>query len=149
MKRLWLFRPHIPEGECKEQAENFNKTLETWTTDLQLPLNATLAALSLLANNATNSTNATCEIIEQDSMDNCYLHSFETTEDFIRFGCEATIVVLGFLYLLKAAREFSFLGPRLFFETIKLCPSRVVFLTSCALLQVNFKIILKQLKNKI
>ena len=110
-------------------------------------MNASVAALSLLANNATNATNATCEIIEQDSMDNCYLHSFDTSQDIIRFGCEATIVVLGVLYLLKAARELSFLGPRLFWETIKLCPSRVVFLISCALLQVNFRNNLQQFGN--
>merc|ERR1719270_1683691 len=133
----FIIRPHIPEGECREEVEISNKTIESWTTDLQLPMNVTVAALTLLTNNATNATNSTCEMIKKDSFDNCYLHSFETTQDRIRFGCEATMVVLGFLYLLKAARELSYLGHRVFYETIKLCPSRVVFLISCALLQLS------------
>ena len=125
----FIIRPPTPEPECKQENNSTeligNETVSSWTTDLMDP------ALVLMS----NGTNATCELVSQTKFTNCYLHSMETTEEYIRLGCEVSIVFLAILYILKALRELSFLGRKVFMENMKLCPSRVCFLFSCLLLQ--------------
>ena len=48
---------------------------------------------------------------------------------------EVIIVIMGLFYILKAIREFLFLGRKIFLQNMILCPSRVCFLFSCVLLQ--------------
>ena len=54
----------------------------------------------------------------------------------VRAGCDVTLLILAILYLLEAVRELCFLGSTIFLENMKLCPSRVLFLLSCLLLQI-------------
>ena len=54
----------------------------------------------------------------------------------VRAGCDVTLLMLAILYLLEAVWEFCFLGSTIFLENMKLCPSRVLFLLSCLLLQI-------------
>ena len=66
-----------------------------------------------------------------------------------RLVCEVSLVVMALLYLCQAARsathsdntetnrQLGFLGRKIFLENMALCPSRVCFLLSCFLLQVN------------
>jgi hypothetical protein len=67
----------------------------------------------------------------------CYLHTYTTIWEQTRLLGEIIIVVWGLLYILQAVREFSFLGYQVFMENMALCPSRVLFLTACCLLQVT------------
>ena len=46
------------------------------------------------------------------------------------------MVIWALIYLVLAVREVTFLGPRLFWKTLALCPSRVFFLIACFLAQV-------------
>ena len=65
----------------------------------------------------------------------CYLHSVETLEEKLRFLAEIILVIMAVFFILKAIREYSFLGRKVFLENMILCPSRVCFLFSCVLLQ--------------
>ena len=146
----FIIRPLVPEEECdqeEEETSSGNLTMSPLTTDMEEP---PMAALLL-----SNATNATCEMVARQVSDgqsvsihevilifrthftNCYLHSIEEPMDQIRFACEVLIVFFGFLYILKALRELSFLGIKIFMENMQLCPSRVCFLVSCVLLQVT------------
>ena len=131
-----ILRPQVPEEECEEQDGMLPELIgneTSWTSDLEMTSKNTsqLTALMLM----TNATNATCQLVSQTEFSNCYLHSMETTEEYIRLGCEVSIIFLGLLYILKAIRELSFLGRKVFMENMQLCPSRVCFLLSCVLLQ--------------
>ena len=96
---------------------------------------------SIAAKNGTNATElvTTCEEEEflhvATELGVCYLHSLETMEEQIRSACEVAIVIMALLYIIKAVREFKFLGRKVFFQNMVLCPSRVCFLLSCVLLQ--------------
>ena len=41
------------------------------------------------------------------------------------------MVVWSFIYLVKAAHEYTFLGKKIFWDNMKMCPSRVIFLFGC------------------
>ena len=152
----FIIRPLVPEEECdqeEEETSSGNLTMSPLTTDMEEP---PMAVLLL-----SNATNATCEMVARQVSDgqsvsiheiilifrthftNCYLHSIEEPMDQIRFACEVLIVFFGFLYILKALRELSFLGIKIFMENMQLCPSRVCFLVSCVLLQVTMLFIYK------
>ena len=131
-----ILRPQVPEEECEQEDGNFpeligNETASTYTSDMSFNNVSQMTSLMLMA----NATNTTCQLVSQTEFTNCYLHSMETTEEYIRFGCEVSIIFLGVLYILKAIRELSFLGRKVFMENMQLCPSRVCFLLSCVLLQ--------------
>ena len=94
----------------------------------------------------------------------CYLHVMDTPIDKIRMVGEGVLVVMGIYFILKvnsshtisfiqssinqkncfwqAVHEFTFLGWRVFMQNMVLCPSRVAFLISCVLVQVNQDIFL-------
>ena len=130
----FIIRPVPPESECSEGG-NMTMLNGTWLNQTNLTsLDLNLGNLSLLLLNS-NVTNATCEE-EKTTFQNCYLHEFDEPWQQVRIICEVLIVFFGLLYLLKAAREFSFLGKKVFLENMALCPSRVCFLVSCLLLQV-------------
>ena len=65
----------------------------------------------------------------------CYLSSYETIRDKIRIISEIVITIWSVVYLAIAARELSFLGWKIFKENMILCPSRVLFLIACFLMQ--------------
>ncbi len=56
---------------------------------------------------------------------------------------EAILVVWSFIYLVSAAKEISHMGVRLFWRTLALCPSRIMFLFACflCLLAVPFRLV--------
>ena len=116
----FIIRPLVPEPDCGQEASNMTA------------LNSSLANLTMMM---MNETNFTCEAVSKTSVYNCYLHEFEEPDQQIRLVCEILIVIFALLYLLKALREFSFLGRKVFLENMVLCPSRVCFLISCLLLQ--------------
>lgn len=60
----------------------------------------------------------------EEEVDQCYLHTYDTTLTMMRGLGEVVLVVWALVYLVKAAREVTFLGPRLFLTTLSLCPSR-------------------------
>ena len=132
----FVTRPR-PEGDC----ETSGQTNQTWLGNLT---DSDLTSLSLEgeagveAGNWTGSVsgNETC-LNDQAGLGNCYLYALETELDYIRCSCEVVIVFLALLFILKALRELSFLGLRVFKENMQLCPSRVIFLISCVLLQVK------------
>ena len=134
-----ILRPQVPEEECEQENDGKfpefigHETVSSWTSDMDMSFKnvSQLTSLMLMA----NATNATCQLVSQTEFTNCYLHSMETTEEYIRAGCEVSIIFLGLLYILKAIRELSFLGRKVFMENMQLCPSRVCFLLSCVLLQ--------------
>ena len=131
----FLVRP-LPRGVCHPE-DPANSTLEMTT---ETPL----VDESIIEWNATDVENATeyitsCEEGEilhvATDFGVCYLHSLETLEEQIRLVCEIIIVVMGLFYLYKAIREYMFLGRKVFFQNMVLCPSRVCFLIACLLLQ--------------
>ena len=67
----------------------------------------------------------------------CYLHHMDKPSQKIRIFVELLIVLMAFCFLVKAVREFKFLGRAIFVQNMKLCPSRVFFLLSCILHQVT------------
>ena len=126
----FLLRP-VPTGTCPEKALLSNNTKELTDSPLTtLVFNETLEE--------TAGQNCTEDVMYiPTKIGECYLHTFETLTDQIRISCEVSIVILGFLFILKAMREFSFLGHKIFLENMQLCPSRVCFLLSCILLQFS------------
>ena len=126
----FVTRPR-PEAACEapDQTEVSN---ETWAGNL------TGLEGEGEAGNWTGSMsgNETCPN-GQAGLGNCYLYSLDTELDYVRCSCEVLIVFLALLFILKAVKELSFLGLRVFKENMQLCPSRVIFLISCVLLQVR------------
>ena len=97
-----ILRPQVPEEECAEDdttlpelTGNETDPSSSWTSDLEMTSknSSQLTALMLM----TNATNATCQLVSQTEFSNCYLHSMETTEEYIRLGCEVSIIFLGLL----------------------------------------------------
>ena len=60
--------------------------------------------------------------------DKCYMNKYDTLWKQIRLVSEIIMVIWSILYLVKAAREFTFLPLPIFIENMTLCPSRVTFL---------------------
>ena len=67
----------------------------------------------------------------------CYLHHVDKLSQKIRISVELIIVFMAFCFLVKAVRELSFLGRKIFLQNLTLCPSRVFFLLSCLLHQLT------------
>ena len=129
----FITRPPAPDGDCgsPDQVDNLN---QTW-------INNTISNLSLEISNWTELTftNESCETPHLVGLGDCYLYNLDSQLDIVRCVCEVLIVILSLLFILKALRELSFLGLKVFMENMQLCPSRVIFLLSCCLLQVRFR----------
>ena len=123
----FLVRP-LPRGVCNPETPT-NSTSEPFDNDNDI------------GTNGTNTTEFVESCEEGDrlhvatELGVCYLHSVETLQEQIRFVFEIIIVIMALLFIIKAIREFKFLGRKIFFQNMVLCPSRVCFLFSCVLLQ--------------
>ena len=75
--------------------------------------------------------------------DLCYLHTYDDNMKIARGVGEIALCVWSLFYLLVAAREVTFLGPKLFLRTLALCPSRVMFLIACflCLVAIPFRLV--------
>jgi hypothetical protein len=92
------------------------------TTALTL-LNSTLAGGKEKKKKSFCGENEIAEI-----RDACFLNTYDTTLKKARGIGEAILVVWSIVYLAIAAREFTFLGRKIFLQNMALCPSRVFFL---------------------
>ena len=105
------------------------------------------------------------DLVIDTGLGSCYLHVMDTPVDKLRMAGEVVLVVMAVYFILKvyitynltqvkvtvcidlinhnddhmsqAVHEFTFLGWRVFMQNMVLCPSRVAFLISCVLVQVN------------
>ena len=127
----FVTRPR-PEGDC-EAPEVSNQTWGGNLTGLEVETGGNWTG-AMFGNETFSSSS--CQS-DQWGLANCYLYSLDSQLDYVRCSCEVSIVFLALLFILKAVRELSFLGLRVFMENMQLCPSRVIFLISCVLLQVN------------
>ena len=127
----FLLRP-VPTGRCSPLKLSAPNSTES-------DLNETVVAMYLNQSYDSDQVSQNCsedDMTIPTELGECYLHTFETLPDQIRLACEMSIVILGFLFIVKAVREFCFLGFKIFWENMQLCPSRVCFLLSCVLLQL-------------
>jgi len=67
----------------------------------------------------------------------CFRNTYDTPMSQIRVICEIVLVVWSLLYLIKAAREATFLERKVYIQSMALCPSRVVFLLGCAVMVLS------------
>ena len=84
------------------------------------------------------SQNVTCRCrlkggdFQIDPADACFRNTYDTPMSQIRVICEIILVIWSLLYLIKAAREATFLERKVYIQSMALCPSRVLFLFGCA-----------------
>ena len=71
------------------------------------------------------------EGFEVQERDLCFLNTYDTTDKKIRGACEMTLIIWSIIYIGIAVHERTFLGHKLFWENLKLCPSRCGFLMGC------------------
>jgi len=71
------------------------------------------------------------EGFEVQERDLCFLNTYDTMDKKIRGACEVTLIIWSFIYIGIAVHERTFLGHKLFWENLKLCPSRCGFLMGC------------------
>ena len=65
----------------------------------------------------------------------CYLHIYDTITDKIRGALEVVLVIWSLVNLGIAAKESTFNERDIYIQTMSLCPSRVLFLLACFLMQ--------------
>ncbi len=70
----------------------------------------------------------------EEVIDTCYLHTYDTPVKVVRLLGEITLAIWSIVYIAIAVREFTFLGYKIFFQNMALCPSRVIFLFGCTML---------------
>ena len=61
----------------------------------------------------------------------CYLHVYDTPRTAARGIAEVIIVVWSIIYLVIFVRESTYVPKRVFYQSMMLCPSRLVFLLGC------------------
>ena len=86
-------------------------------------------------NTTGNGTICRCEDSPLIYQDMCYLHTYETIADIARGCFEIVLVIWSLIYLGIAAKETTFNKRSIYIESMKLCPSRVLFLLACILMQ--------------
>ena len=106
----------------------------------------TIPASLLMAANTTAEGQEIAEAEEQEDDENalecedgfevqdrdlCFLNTYDTTEKKIRGCCEVTLIIWSIIYIVIAVHERTFLGHKLFWQNLKLCPSRCGFLMGC------------------
>jgi transient receptor potential cation channel subfamily V protein 5 len=69
-------------------------------------------------------------------LDQCYMNQYETGFKQGRLMAEVVLVFFSLAYMIRACREASFLGRKIFKENLSLCPSRVIFLLGCILIMI-------------
>ena len=114
-----------PLGTCREEQDG-NSTLANLTEDLA---NMTMALVTSCQEGQD------LEVLTDLGL--CYLHHADKLSQKIRISVELIIVFMAFCFLVKAVRELSFLGRKIFLQNMILCPSRVFFLLSCLLHQLT------------
>ena len=67
----------------------------------------------------------------------CFRNTYDTPVSQIRVISEIALVIWSVLYLVKAAREATFLERKVYIQSMALCPSRVVFLFGCTIMVLN------------
>ena len=72
-----------------------------------------------------------------DPADLCFRNTYDTPMSQMRVISEIVLVIWSVLYLVKAAREATFLERKVYIQSMALCPSRVVFLLGCAVMVLN------------
>ena len=85
--------------------------------------------------NSNTTEEEQCDIPEEE-LDMCHLQNYDTIQARARIVCEIVTTIWSFFHLVIAIREYGFLGKAIFMENMVLCPSRVLFLVACLLLQV-------------
>ena len=68
---------------------------------------------------------------EEEEFNYCFHNTYDSLNKQVQLVMELVLIVWSFLYLVKAGHEYSFLGKRIFWDNMKMCPSRVVFLIGC------------------
>ena len=67
--------------------------------------------------------------------DMCYLHKYDTIPEKIRGILEIILVIWSLVYIGIAVKETTFNERKIYLQSMGLCPSRVLFLFSCLLMQ--------------
>ena len=80
--------------------------------------------------------NKTCKRLNISRSDPCYLGKYQESSQIIRVTAEIIIVIWSIIYVSVALKETTFLPTKIFFQSMAMCPSRVLFLFACILIQV-------------
>jgi hypothetical protein len=86
-------------------------------------------------NASSNGTICRCEDSPLVYKDMCYLHTYDTIPHKARGCIEIVLVLWSLVYLGIAAKETTFNDRKTYIQSMKLCPSRVLFLLACILMQ--------------
>ena len=86
-------------------------------------------------NASSNGTTCRCKDSPLVYTDMCYLHTYDTIIDMIRGCIEILLVIWSLIYLGIAAKETTYNERKIYMQSMKLCPSRVLFLLACILMQ--------------
>ena len=68
--------------------------------------------------------------------DMCYLSTYNGLSQIARGIAEVIVVIWSLIYLGIAVKEATFLPMKIFLQCMVLCPSRVLFLVACLLIQI-------------
>ena len=104
--------------------------------DVQVTLGLNEGTTPMMSFNASsNGTICRCEDSPLMYQDMCYLHTYDTIADIARGCIEIVLVFWSLIYLGIATKETTFNERRIYIQSMKLCPSRVLFLLACILMQ--------------
>ena len=84
---------------------------------------------------AMNGTICRCEDSPLVYQDMCYLHVYDTPIHKVRGVVEVALIIWSLIYLGIAAKETTFNTRKVYLQSMALCPSRIMFLLACFLMQ--------------
>ena len=82
-----------------------------------------------------NGTICRCEDSPLVYKDMCYLHTYDTLVHQARGMIEVVLIIWSIVYLGIAAKEATFNPREIYIQSMSLCPSRILFLLACILMQ--------------
>ena len=106
---------------------------------IELDMSSTAMPEVTLPINVTNSSSVICRTCPRNRVyeqDKCYLNRYQEFSQMVRVSAEVIIVIWSLIYIGIAVREATFLPVKIFLHCMSLCPSRVLFLFACILIQI-------------
>ena len=87
-----------------------------------------------------NGTICRCEDSPLVYKDMCYLHTYDTIAHQARGMIEVVLIIWSIAYLGIAAKEATFNPREIYIQSMSLCPSRILFLLACILMQFTVQL---------
>ena len=89
----------------------------------------------MLVDATMNGAICRCEDSPLVYKDMCYLHTYDTLVHQARGMIEVALIIWSIAYIGIAAKEATFNPREIYIQSMSLCPSRILFLLACILMQ--------------